>query len=396
MPLLRVGWKSGDLGERQSQVHEAVAGGAQRDHADGHDHRRDRLSRGEPDRPGAERMRLERPLALDLVVRCELVPVGLRRGPRGPEERAAEDRKQRRHERDRDREAHEDGHRHPRAEGSEEVERSGEEGRGARRDDQPGRHYDRRVVGRRALSRDEAMLARVEAVSHAREVEDRVVGHDPEQEDDEHRLHLARYGHVRDGADPADDPDRHEVRNPGGGQDDQRREGRAEAHGDEHGDDPDRREGHPEERRVDLPPRLHPGRRRARHADDRVARVAEVGRDVAVGGPLLIAERRVAREEEVGRGRRQALLRRRHDPGQVRYGNGKHDVLDAFAGSGANGRRTRDRVPLRRRREPIRVTLDDDRMRAEGNVEDAGGPHGGLERLGVLGDEPGQGDVARR
>jgi hypothetical protein len=101
--------------------------------------------------------------------------------PAGPEGPPPEDRQQRRQERDRHDHADDGGDGERGREGAEELDVAHEERRGPEGGREPGGQDDRDHVGART-DRRRARVAAAEPRAHAEEVEDRVVGHDPDEE----------------------------------------------------------------------------------------------------------------------------------------------------------------------------------------------------------------------
>ena len=165
-----------DLGDPEVRLQQALTGDREADTGDEGDRERNgprRSEVGEATGPAG------RPLAAR---------------PPGPEHALTEDRHQGRDERDRNPQRDEDGQRHSRAEGAEELELARDEGGRAAGDDQARGDDDRQVLSGRPVGGVEPFVARVEALPHPVQEEHRIVRDHAEQEYDENRLGVARDG----------------------------------------------------------------------------------------------------------------------------------------------------------------------------------------------------------
>lgn len=114
-----------------------------------------------------------------------------RPGGPGPEDGAAEDGEAGRHEGHRHGEPDEDGERHARSERAEGANPGHEHGKASGCHGQAGYQDDRSELGRAPTGALQPAVATAQTITHPREEEDAVVGHDAEQQRGDHRLDLA-------------------------------------------------------------------------------------------------------------------------------------------------------------------------------------------------------------
>ena len=231
------------------------------------------------------------------------------------------------------------------------------------------------------------LLTFEEPPPHARQEEDRVVGDDPEQEHDHDRLHVAGHRDAHLLAHPRRDPDRDEVGDRRREERDERGAERAEVEAQDREDDEHGGERHPGEVAVDLLPLGEPGRNAAGDADERVVRLPGLDRGPVVGDARLVADRRLAlEEEERDRGRR--VLARAGD--ELEGVQERERERDAVVLTLAGLDRAVGDAGLRFRAQPVGIALDDCRLRDDGDVEELGRAPARLHRLRVLGHEVGE------
>ena len=232
-----------------------------------------------------------------------------------PEDRPAEDGEERRNERDRHGEPDQGRQRHARPEGTEELELADEQRGAAAHDDEACGDHDRQYLDRGVAHCLLPRLPGLEASTHAREEEDRVVGDDPEQEHHHQRLDFLRYpdaGHI---ADPGDHVNRDAVGDRGGEEGEERGADRSEGEGQQDGDQDDAGELDVRERGVDLVELRQARGYRSGDPDECV--VGTTGQSKVPGALGLIPQPDVRVEEEPrDRGRRAPLSRRETPAGR--------------------------------------------------------------------------------
>ena len=230
-----------------------------------------------------------------------------------------EDRHQGRDECDRNPQRDEDGQRHSRAEGAEELELPRDEGGRAAGDDQARGEDDRQILSRRPVGSVEPFVARVEPLPHSVQEENRIVRDHAKQEYDENRLGVARDGHAQPLAEPGDTSKRDDVGDSGSGERHDGHDGRAEVHAEDQRDHENGCKGDPGQTLFDLPPLLHSGRNGPGDADQRVILGVHVLLGEAPRQIVLVFDVRLGWvEEEIGDRRRARFSRRRDEPPDVR------------------------------------------------------------------------------
>ena len=202
----------------------------------------------------------------------------------------------------------------------------------------PGGDDDRRDLGDRAARGGQALVARAQPAARLGQEEDRVVGHEPQQEHDDDRLDLLGHRDVGALAQPRQHAHRDRVGDARSGQRHERGADRAEGEG--HDERDEHHAGRLDERQrlldlVEL--RLARGRR-AGDPDDRGARAAERLLGVVLGDGALVVEARAGREEQVGDGRGAALARRGAHVG-VAQRDGRLEGLERRVAAVADGER---------------------------------------------------------
>ena len=169
-----------------------------------------------------------------------------------------------------------------------------------------GRHHEPRGDDQRRVARGGAArgrpagLAAGQLAAHAREVEDRVVGDDAEEQHDDDRLELRRRRRPDACAEPGHDPQGDLVGEAGREQRDQRREQRAEGQADDQGDEDDRGDLHVRQRGGDAIDRSSRAGIDPVTPTDRGAGVGQVRGRVAVG-ELPAASATASRGRSTGR-----------------------------------------------------------------------------------------------
>jgi hypothetical protein len=287
-----------------------------------------------------------------------------------------------RHERGNERRGHEErderGGRQPRAEGAEELQMADGEGRGPGRDDQPGGQHDRRDLRYGAACGGPPPLAGAQLPAHRRQVEDRVVGDEPEQQHHDDRLDLLGDGDAGALGQPRQHAHRHRVGRARRRERHQRRAHRAERGGEDQRDQREAGRLDDRQRALDLVELRLARRRGAGDPDDARARAAECLVRIVIGGGGAVVDARVVGEEQVGDRGRVALARRRaHDA--VAQRDGSADRGQRGVAALAHGLRGGDLPALRVLRQAARVALHDHGV---GRQREAERPRGERLRAG--------------
>ncbi len=355
---LRSGRQARD--EVESEPREAQAARGREKHGDAHDHDRERAGavRREVAEAGAERPPAGR-RAGGLAGLCGRRDARLsrRRQAARPEHQPAEHREQRRDQRDGHDEADDHAEREARPEVAEER-LPGHQQRGrAGRDHQPGRQDDRRVLRRSRARGCDPALAGYEARAEARHIEDRVVGHDAEQQDDDQRVELGRRREAVTIPGPAHDVRRDEVGDAADEQREQRRDQRPEGDCDDERDHGHRDRLDQRQASGDLVLLREARRHRPGDAGDRGP--AKIASRIGLRGPDLVRPAHGRVEEEIGDGGGAVLVGRRDEPRIVHQRERAQQAGRARRGAAVDARGGRDRGPLGRGGEAGGVPLHD-------------------------------------
>ncbi len=186
------------------------------------------------------------------------------------------------------------------------------------------------------------------------------------------------------GADPRDDVLRDEVRDARRGERDRRRERRSVVEPEDDGDRENRRERHPGKRVDDLAPLLESGGHGPRDADESVVWLGDVLRGVPVGELVLISQRQLRVHHEERDRRCPALARAREEAERVRDGEGELDSREIRVIPQRDVRGPFDDACLGRRRQAVRVALDDSDLARERDREEPLCVRGRVEGVRVV------------
>ena len=316
----------------------------------------------------------------------------------GPEGAPSEDRQQRGQERDRHDDA-DDGREGERGgECAEEVNVAHQQRRRPERRREAGRQDDCDHVGARS-DRGLARSVAAQPGAHREQIEDRVVGHDADEERGDHRLDVPARGDPGGLGDGADRVEIDHVRDRDRAQHHERRDQRAEDDRHDQGDQGQRHADHQGEPVVDGLDLLLPGGRRAGEARARAGRHRGRG-DVVAAEAGLAGDRGGLGERQVGEHRGRALPGAGRDAAGAGERHGRGDLLEAGHPAAAHVESEPREGHLLGGAQPAGTAHDHLGARDQRSAEDVRRPLLGGERRGVVGQrelqvrrppEPGQG-----